>query len=139
MLRKNGLKIVIDTNLWISFLISKSFQKLDHIILTSSPRIYFSTELLEELQESILKPKLAKHFGANAIEEMLFAMSDFIEIIDVKSTVAVCRDPKDNFVLSLCKDAKADYLLTGDNDLLVLNEFGKTKIVTITEFISQKK
>ncbi len=139
MQRKNGLRIVIDTNLWISFLISKSFQKLDHIILSSSPKIYFSAQLLEELHQSVLKPKLAKHFGTNAIEEMLVAMSDFIEIIDVKSNVVVCRDPKDNFVLALCKDAKADYLLTGDNDLLAINEFGNTKIVTITEFISGKK
>lgn len=139
MLRKSSLRIVIDTNLWISFLISKSFQKLDQIILTTSPTIYFSVELLEELQQSILKPKLANHFKANAIEEMLVALSDFIEIIDVESDVVVCRDPKDNFVLALCKDAKANFLLTGDKDLLVLKEFGKTKIVTITEFISEKK
>ena len=136
---KRSLRIVIDTNLWISFLISKSFQKLDFIISTNSPKIYFSTELLEELRDSILKPKLSKHFGIDSIEEMLEALSDYIEIVTIKSEVNICRDHKDNFVLALCKNAKADYLLTGDNDLLELKKFGKTQIKTIADFISETK
>jgi len=43
-------------------------------------------------------------------------------------------DPKDNFLLALAKDGNADYLITGDNNLLSLKEFGKTKIVTLSEF-----
>jgi predicted nucleic acid-binding protein len=39
----------------------------------------------------------------------------------------------------LPKDGKADYLLTGDKDLLELKKFGKTKIKTITAFIDEKK
>ena len=139
MRRRKALRLVIDTNLWISFLISKSFQKLDGILVASSVKICFSYELLNELHESILKPKISKHFGDKAIEEMLFALTDFIEIVEVSSEVSICRDPNDNFILALCKDANADYLLTGDKDLLVLNPFGKTKILSITEFISKEK
>jgi putative PIN family toxin of toxin-antitoxin system len=46
----------------------------------------------------------------------------------------LCRDSKDNFLLSLCNDSKADYLITGDKDLLDLKKFGKTTILTITDF-----
>ena len=51
----------------------------------------------------------------------------------------VCRDPKDNFLLALAHDGKADYLLTGDNDLLVMKKFGRTKIVKISEFLKSMK
>jgi predicted nucleic acid-binding protein len=52
----------------------------------------------------------------------------------VVSSVTLCRDEKDNFLLSLARDAQADYLLTGDKDLLVLRTFEKTQILTIAEF-----
>jgi predicted nucleic acid-binding protein len=58
--------------------------------------------------------------------------SDFIE---VKSVITLSRDLKDNFLLSLAKDGKADYLLTGDNDLLVLKRLGRTRILTLSEFL----
>lgn len=49
--------------------------------------------------------------------------------------VNICRDKKDNQVLDLCVVGKADYLVTGDKDLLVLKKFKKTKIVSPREFI----
>ena len=70
---------------------------------------------------------------------MLSKFEPFIDLIEVESSVTVCRDPKDNFLLALAKDGKADYLLTGDKDLLDLIKFGKTKIKTITEFIDETK
>ncbi|WP_281163572.1 putative toxin-antitoxin system toxin component, PIN family [Psychroflexus tropicus] len=47
----------------------------------------------------------------------------------------LCRDPKDNFLLNLLVDSKADYLITGDDDLLVLDKMERTQIMTFTEFI----
>jgi hypothetical protein len=55
-------------------------------------------------------------------------------LIEIASTVEICRDEKDNFLLALAKDSKADFLITGDKDLLVLNVFENTKILTFTEF-----
>jgi predicted nucleic acid-binding protein len=55
--------------------------------------------------------------------------------VNVRSVVDVCRDPDDNYLLALAKDGGADYLLTGDADLLTLKEFGKTKIMQLTDFI----
>jgi hypothetical protein len=70
---------------------------------------------------------------------MLEALEPFIDLIEVSSVVTVCRDPKDNFLLALAKDGKADFLLTGDNDLLELKKFSKTKIETFTSFINRTK
>jgi uncharacterized protein len=51
----------------------------------------------------------------------------------------VCRDSKDNFLLALAKDGKADYLLTGDKDLLELVQFGNTRIETLAVFLEETK
>ena len=55
--------------------------------------------------------------------------------IETKSTVSICRDPKDNFLLALAKDAGADYLITRDEDLLTIKQFEKTIILTLEDFI----
>ena len=47
----------------------------------------------------------------------------------------ICRDEKDNFLLNLSVDGKADYLVTGDKDLLVLEMINKTRILTYRELI----
>jgi predicted nucleic acid-binding protein len=62
----------------------------------------------------------------------------FINLVEVKSVVTECRDSKDNFLLELAKDSKADYILTGDKDLLDIAKFGKTKIITITAFLASR-
>jgi putative PIN family toxin of toxin-antitoxin system len=99
----------------------------------------FSTELITEIESTITKPKLKKYFKTNALEEMLLTFEPFIDLIDVQSIVTICRDPKDNFLLALAKDSKADYLLTGDNDLLDIKKFDKTKIITINKFFEVTK
>lgn len=133
------LRLVIDTNLWISFLISNRLRKLDTLLLSEKLRFLFSKELLDEVNSTMAKPKLQKYFSVNALEEMLLNLERYIDIIEVKSTTNVCRDPKDNFLLALSRDGKADYLITGDKDLLELKKFGKTKIVTITYFLEETK
>jgi predicted nucleic acid-binding protein len=70
---------------------------------------------------------------------MLSAFEPFMDLIDVISIISICRDPKDNFLLALAKDGKADFLLTGDKDLLHLKKFGKTKIATMTSFMETMK
>ena len=135
MPRNKPVRIIIDTNLWISFIISKRFDALDSLIQYNKVRLLFSIELIEEIQATIEKPKLKKHFDDNSIEEMLLAFKAFIDVVPVKSKVHVCRDPNDDFLLALAKDGKANYLITGDKDLLSLSSFRKTDIVTFKQFI----
>ena len=125
MAKNKSLRLVIDTNLWISFIISKKLNLLEPILFAENTRILFSSELIEELQATITKPKLKKYFSENALEEMLTVFDPYLDFITVKSTVSICRDPNDNFLLALAKDGKANYLLTGDSDLL---EIGRAHV-----------
>lgn len=70
---------------------------------------------------------------------MLECFDQFGELVKVKSDIKICRDKKDNFLLNLSIDSKADYLVSGDNDLLILDKIGQTTILTFSEFIEQIK
>jgi putative PIN family toxin of toxin-antitoxin system len=131
-------KIIIDTNLWISFIISNKLSLLDSLIFSGKIRLIFSLELIKEIEATMAKPKLKKYFLSDGLVEMLTMFEPFINLVEVKSVVSVCRDPKDNFLLELAKDSKADYILTGDKDLLAIAKFGKTKIMTVTSFLESR-
>ena len=130
-------RIILDTNLWISFLISKDLSKLDQLLYEKNATLIFSQELLEEFLEVTKRPKFRKFFSKKDIENVLETIDEYADYVIVKSKITICRDPKDNFLLSLAKDGKADFLLTGDNDLLVIGEFEKTIIKTISDFLSR--
>ncbi len=59
-------------------------------------------------------------------------------IIEVDEIITECRDPKDNKYLELAVSGRADYLITGDQDLLILNPWRNLKIITAPEFFSLK-
>lgn len=139
MPRNKPLRLVVDTNLWISFLISDRQRRLDSLLYIDKVRFLFSTELLEEINKTATKPKLKKYFSTNALEEMLLNLELYIDIIEVESIVDICRDAKDNFLLALSKDGKADFLITGDKDLLDLEKYSKSKILTISKFLEEMK
>lgn len=128
-------KIILDTNLWISFLISKKFSQIDKLIENKKITLVFSDELIEEFVDVVRLPKFEKYFSKSDVEKLLDCFDQYGELIKVKSDVNICRDEKDNFLLNLSIDSKADYLITGDNDLLVLKQIEKTKIITFTDFM----
>ncbi len=128
-------RIIIDTNLWISFLITKDFTKLDDIIFSRKGILVFSQELLEEFLAVAKRPKFRRFFSPSDIEDLLETIEEYADFVNVTTTVEVCRDSKDNFLLSLSVDGKADYLLTGDKDMLDIKTFSITTIITIAEFL----
>ena len=128
-------KIIIDTNLQISFLISKDFTKLDEIIFTRSARLIFSQELIDEFIEVDHRPKMRRFFTKSEIEQILDTIDEFADFINVESKIDICRDPKDIFLLSLSIDSHADFLLTGDIDLLIIEKIENTVILTISNFL----
>lgn len=69
---------------------------------------------------------------------MLLSLEDYVELVKVKSKVEICRDPADNFLLALSKDGEANFLITGDQDLLDLEGFGITKIISLTNFLNRE-
>jgi putative PIN family toxin of toxin-antitoxin system len=128
-------RIVIDTNIFISFLISNTFSKLDKHLLSNKTRFIFSVELLNEFIEVVSRPKLKKYFSDKDLTKLLDSINDHADFIEVTANVDICRDKKDNFLLALCEDGKADYLITGDEDLLVLKKFKKTIILKIGDYL----
>jgi hypothetical protein len=131
------LKIIIDTNLWIRFLITKSYSRLDDLLINKKIRIVFSEELLTEFIEVIQRPVFAKYFTKDDLQNLLEFFDVYADFIEVSSKIKKCRDPKDDFLLSLAVDSNADYLLTGDKDLLDLKKIDKTKIMTFTDFVKK--
>lgn len=128
--RTRANRIVVDTNVWISTLISRRLNRW----IREEFDLLFSEELFEELKSTSAKRKFSRYFGTKDVDALIRLLRDVVEMVDVRSKVELCRDPKDNFLLALAKDGDADYLITGDADLLVLKEFEKTKIVTLAEF-----
>lgn len=128
-------KIILDTNLWISFLISEKFSQIDKLIENKKIILIFSNELLEEFIDVVSRPKFKKYFSTKDIEKILEYFYQFGELVKIQSDIKVCRDEKDNFLLNLSVDSKADYLITGDKDLLILEKIEDTRILTFSEFI----
>jgi putative PIN family toxin of toxin-antitoxin system len=135
---KTKHRIIIDTNLWISFLLTNSYSKIDSLFTNNNIVLLLSQELIDEFVDVARRPKFKKYFSLNDLEDLLTTMRTKAEFVPVTSTLTICRDPKDNFLLSLAKDGKASHLLTGDSDLLILRKVGRTKILTISEYFTKQ-
>lgn len=133
------MKIIIDSNWFLSFLIKDGENRLTltNIFLTRNIDIIVSDTLLLELTTKIKQPKFRKYFIEKTGLQFVAALAERASNIKIISTVTACRDAKDNYLLALAKDAKADYLITGDKDLLVLKQFESTKIVTLQQFFEE--
>lgn len=135
------IRAVVDTNVLVSGLFgiknSPSSQILQAIrnqkvILVTSPVI------LEEVSGVISRERIIK-LTKMAEEERKRFIDELIERSDVTAgkqlSKMVGRDAKDDKFLACAYEAKADYLVTGDEDLLVLKEYVGTKIIKPREFI----
>lgn len=88
----------------------------------------------EEMNDVLHRPKFQRYFTLDVIKELVPLILSKVEIVEIKETFDVCRDPKDNFLLDLCVSGKADYVVTGDEDLLVLNPFKGIQIINYNSF-----
>jgi uncharacterized protein len=128
-------KVILDTNLWISFLISRKLDFLDDLVISGKIQLIFSRELIEEFITVAQRPKFEKYFSNENIKDLLKFFDSYGKLINVKSSVEECRDYKDNFLLNLAIDSNANYLVTGDDDLLTIKKINKTKIITWADFL----
>jgi putative PIN family toxin of toxin-antitoxin system len=128
------MKIVIDTNIWISYLLGGLLQRIDEKILSKEIKAVVSDETLKELSEVLSRPRFKNIFTAERIKELFSLLDSYAIVVSPSQKVSACRDEKDNFLLEVALEGKADYLITGDEDLLVLNVFHNTKIVRPKDF-----
>lgn len=134
---KLKLTIIIDTNIWISYLLGgKSFEYLKRILLDKHITILMSDELKAEILEVISRKKFDKLITSQQKEDFQYIISYKTTNIKVISKVAKCKDVKDNFLLALCKDGKADYLLSGDKDIADMAKYDNCQLITLKKFIN---
>ena len=127
-------KVILDTNLWISFLITQNYTEIDNLIIEKKIQLIFSRELIEEFITVAARPKFKRFFNNSDIEKLLELFDSYGKLIKVNIEINRCREPKDNFLLSLAAESNADYLVTGDSDLLILKKIKKTKILSWIDF-----
>jgi putative PIN family toxin of toxin-antitoxin system len=129
------MKVIIDTNLWISFLIGKRLSVLKSVLTNSNLTFFVCHELLEEIHHISSKHKIRKYVNENDVVDTFIIINKFCKYADIdKKAVSPVRDTKDLYLLSLADTVQADYILTGDKDLLTLQIHNQTKIVTYSEF-----
>jgi uncharacterized protein len=136
MPKNRKIKIAFDTNIWVSFTIGKQLSVLKSVLLNPNFKVLFCDEIKDEYLDVINRPELAKYIKPERIIETLDLINRATQSIDIQSSVTLSRDADDDFLLAFSKDAKLDFLITGDKDLLVLELFEKTKIVTMSSFLS---
>lgn len=95
--------------------------------------------MIEEFIDVVNRPKFVKYFSKSDIEKILRYFDQYGKLFEVKSDLKICRDEKDNFLLNLSVDSKADFLITGDRDLLVLEKIQNTEILSFSDFIKRIK
>lgn len=134
-----SLKVIFDTNVLISFLIGKRLKKLKNHITNGSITIVISKQLITELKTVTGREKLQKYFPEESVLELITLLDTIAESYEIKPTHFEIRDPKDNFLLDLIDASKADYLITGDKDLLEHNPFLTAKILTPAVFENELK
>ena len=118
-------------------MISKNFTEIDKLIQTKKVKLIFSDESLEEFIEVVKRPKFKKFFSKKDVGQLLDIFDQYAELIKVNSKIDICRDKNDNFLLSLAVDEKADFLVTGDKDLLVIKKIKKTQIITFRNLVEK--
>jgi len=127
-------KIIIDTNVWISFLIGRELQDLKDLIVNEKVKIITTDQLISEIRLVTSRDKLKKYFNQDNVSDLISLLDILSDKVKINKIDRICRDPKDDFLLALSRKSRANYLITGDNDLLDLKVYGRTKIVTVKEF-----
>ena len=135
MAKNNDYRLVIDPNIYLSYLIGKKLAALDRIFEDDSFELMIAENLITELKLKITHPKFKKYFDSKTALWFVDFLVQRCQMVNIESVVTVCRDAKDNYLLALAKDSNANFLVTGDEDLLVLSKFGDTQILRFKDFI----
>jgi len=128
------MKVVFDTNVLIAAFVAEG---LCASLLRRARRgdflLCLSPFIISEF-ENVLSKKI-KADKPEIIEAIDILKETIHEIVDTDEEVkGVCRDKDDDNILSCAKASKADYLVTGDEDLLILKNIGRIRIITPRDF-----
>ena len=128
------MKVVFDTNVLVSAFVTEGV--CSKLLGRARRRQFFlltSPFILKELEAVLLK-KLSATKGETRQVLRILAEAISTLVQPAQPVSGICRDPDDDPILSCAIAASADYLVTGDSDLLALREFRKTRIVAPRDF-----
>lgn len=130
------MRYVFDANVIISALLfenSKPAQVLRYAL--ENGEVLLSLDLLEELNEVLGRERFNQYVTSEEREEFLEALVERAVLVEITENVQECRDPKDDKVLELALNGEAQYIISGDRDLLVLHPFRDVLVITADELL----
>lgn len=136
------MRVLLDTNVLISYLlVPRPDSPLSVVIrdaLEGRFTLLLTPDLVREFTHKIrTKPYLARRISPTQADRFIAALSAVAEIVPpiTGAIPSVVRDPKGDYLLAYALLGRADYLVTGDRDLLVLDRVEQLRIVTPGEFV----
>ncbi len=101
-------------------------------------KILMSESTLYELAEVLGRKKFDAYVSIQDRKEFLRMLGRIVEMISILHTVHDCRDVRDNHILEVAVNGQAKVIVTGDEDLLVLNPFRGISIMKPADFLKWK-
>jgi putative PIN family toxin of toxin-antitoxin system len=140
------MKVIIDTNIYISYLLTRGIRDtisiaIELCVMEREIELLLPQKVIDELIASVSTSKyLRRHISSTQVNSLVRDMRKASTILkstidDQYSTINV-RDPKDRYLLELGITHEADYLVTGDSDLLVIEQISKLRIIDPHRFVS---
>lgn len=136
------MRVLIDTNILVSYLLKHGSESATRSVASAAILGDFTMLLPEDLLGELVsrvsrKPYLANRVTTADLEALVGILLDVAEVVPaITSQIpAVCRDPKDDYLLAHALVGQADYLVTGDRDLLALGEVEGMRIVTAAHLV----
>ena len=123
-------KIIFNTNIWVSFTIGKRLDKLRYFLYNKHFEVYICDRIIEEYLTVVKRKKIAKYITTMRVSETLEIIKMTTTKVKIsKSHLKYSRDKNDDFLLLLSDKVNANYLVTGDDDLLVMKKHSETDII----------
>ncbi len=133
------MRVVMDTNILVSALIRPQGRvgAVLHRLRQGDYTLLYDQATLEELVDVLSRPRIQEKYGLTEadVKTLLALILLRGEGVEVHSTPAVCRDPRDDKFLALGVAGDADAIVSGDADLLVLHPFEGIPILSPRAFL----
>ena len=131
------VKAVVDTNVFISGLLNKGGipRKIFLAFKEGKFSLFISQSILTEILMTLNKPEIAPLVTIEDRKELLIFLENFAKFVTPKEEVSVCRDPYDNVIIECAVAGNADFIVTGDKDLLIHKSFRGIFIIPPHKFL----
>lgn len=128
---------VFDNNALVSAALLAGVPRKAFDKLLDSGTVLVSVPVLLELADVLNRPRFDKYVTLDERMRFMVSFLKVAEMVEIDEAITVCRDPKDNKLLELAVSGNANFLVTGDKDLLVLNPFRGIEIIVPRDFLEK--